>query len=374
MKKAICLAVTLVMLAAAAIPARAEKGENAVDRMLDQVAVFFDAQEQIGTRLRASYQKAGAFFERGDYASLTQARLACSEALENLRGFELPRLALSEAEMLSLMQLNVEAIGLEDKESELQSTLQTAMDRLAALEGFLYSASIHAANGRKTGTWLAGSMEGALSQESSFSCLWLNDLLLPLAGDDRISAFWNSLPARWPMIAEQRQEWISDPALLMDRGVAVLEEMEKTLDEISAAYGRNDFDLQRYAQDSKAFAEDFMQVTGMPETVPLPDFWYASGGRSLHAGSDDPGGEELPGTLIWHIPDVFSDRFLAYADQLAEAGFEKTVTGSAQEGWKATMTAGGKVLLMVWQTNGDVMIAYDPKGLTLEDRRISAGG
>ncbi len=368
MKKLLCFAAALLLLIAAVLPVRAEQTKDTVDRLLDQLAMYFDLQEQIHGSLQLCYQKVDAFWQQEDYASLVRARLACSEASRKLRDQEPPELTLDSAFLLSLMQLKADPSGLEDKALDIQNTLQSGINRLFLLEGFLHSIAIHLKDGRKTGKELIDSMAESLSLEASFDCYWLNDLLLPLADDPRIIGFWNNLPARWPLTAQYRHEWIDTSALLAEKGMEILEGMEITLDKISAAFGMNEYFIQRYAQDSEAVKADFQWITGMPPAIPLPDFWYQSKNRSLHANSDDTGGDGLPDSLIWRIPDVSSEQFLAYVSQLSDLGLEGELTGTEQDGWKITFTGNENSRFVMHRTNGTVLIAYFPNELTMEAR------
>ena len=45
MKKILCLAFALLLMIAAGLPARAEQTEDAVDRLLDQLAMYFDLRD-----------------------------------------------------------------------------------------------------------------------------------------------------------------------------------------------------------------------------------------------------------------------------------------------------------------------------------------
>lgn len=367
MKKLLCF-VAVLLLTAAALPACAEQAEDAVDRLLNQLAAYFDAREQIYSLLYGCYQKVGAFYEREDYASLVRARLACSETSEKLREEEPPEMSLDAAVLLSLMQSGVDTSGLEDKVREMQDTLQSAAKRLNLLEGFLHSGAIFLKDGRKTGNRLIDSMAEGLSLEAEYDCCWLNDLLLPLGDDPRIADFWNRMPLRWPLIAQYREAWITASAQVTEKGAKILEDMEKALDEISTAFGMNAYSIQRYNQNSEAVEADFQWIAGMPPAIPLPDFWYSSENRSLHPNSGDTGGEGLPDTLIWRIPDISVEQFLTYVHQLSEIGFEGVLTGAAQDGWKNTLTVNGNICIIMYRTDSTVMIAYHPNQLTLEAR------
>ena len=368
MKKILCLAFALLLMIAASLPARAEQTEDAVDRLLDQLAMYFDLREQIHGILKACYQQVGAFYQREDYAPLVRARLACSEASQKIRDQEPPEMSLDAAFLLSLMQRKVNPNGLEDKARGIQDTLQSEIKNLFRLENHLYSSAIFFKDGRKTGKKLIDSMAEKLSLEARYDCYWLNDLLLPLADDPRIVGFWNSMPARWPLTAQYRQEWIDTSALLAEKGMAILEDKEKTLDEISVAFGTNAFYIQRYTQDGETVEADFQWISGMPPAIPLPEFWYQSENRSLHANSDDTGGEGLPDSLIWIIPDVSSEQFLSYISQLSEIGLEGELTDSGQDSWKIALTIDGISRIVMHRTNGNILIAYYPNQLTMEAR------
>ena len=368
MKKLLCVVAVLLLLITVVLPAHAEQAEDAVDHVLNQLAAYFDVREQIHSLLYDCYQKVGAFYQRQDYASLVRARLACSEASEKLREEEPPEMTLDAAVLLSLMQSGVDTSGLEDKAREIKDTLQSVTKRLNLLESFLHSSAIYLKDGRKTEKKLIDSMMERLSLEAKYDCYWLNDLLFPLGDDLRIADFWNSIPARWPLTAQYREGWITASALLTEKGAAILENMEKALDEISTAFGMNAYAIQRYTQNSEAVEADFQWIAEMPAAIPLPDFWYSSENRSLHANSDDTGGEGLPDTLIWRIPNVSAEQFLTYVDQLSEIGFEGVLTGSEQDGWKNTLTVNGKLCIIMYRTDGTVMLAYHPNQLTLEAR------
>ena len=149
--------------------------------------------------------------------------------------------------------------------------------------------------------------------------------------------------------------------------------MEKTLDEKSAGFGMNEYFIQRYTQDSETTEADFQWIPGMPPAIPLPAFWYQSETRSLHANSDDTGGEDLPASLIWRIPDVSSEEFLSYANQLSEIGLEGELIGNEQDGWKIAWTVNGSSRIIMRRTNGTVLIAYYPNELTMEANFNSFG-
>ena len=253
--------------------------------------------------------------------------------------------------LLSLIQSGVDTSGLEDKAREMRDTLQSAANRLYLLEGFLHSSAIFLKDGRKTGKKLMDGMTEWLSLEAMYDCYWVNDLLLPLGDYLRIADFW-----------------ITNSALLTEKGVAIQENMEKALDEISTAFGMSAYSIQRYTQDNEALTADFQWIAGMPAAIPLPDFWYSSENRSLHANSDDTGGERLPDTLIWRLPNISAEQFLTYVNQLSAIGFEGELTGSEGEGWKKTLNANGNMCIILYRPDGTVMIAYHPSQLTLEAR------
>ena len=366
MKRMFCLAATLLFLVMSAVSVHAEQTEDAVDQLLNRLGAYFDTREKLYVLLHDCYQKVDAFYRQEDYESLVRARLACSEASEKLREEEPPKMALDAEVLLSLMQMKMDTSGLEDKAREMRDTLQSAAKRLYLLEGFLHSGAIYLKDGRKTGKELIDSMADRLSLEAKYDYCRLNDLLLPLGDDSRIAEFWNSIPARWPQTAQYRQVWINTSAQLAEKGAEMLEDMEKVLDEISTAFGMNAYSIQRYTQDKEALAADFQWISGMPAAIPLPDFWYSSENRSLHANSDDTGGEGLPNMLIWRIPDVSAEQFLTYIDELSEIGCEGKLTGSEQDGWKISFTTNGNSRIIMHRTNGTVMIAFFPNQLTLE--------
>lgn len=362
MKKICCLIAALLLLCAAA-SASAGETEDAVAILLDRLSACFDTQEQINVLMTDGCQKAGVFFERADYASLVRARLACSENAEALRGLGLPQLLPDEKTLLLLMQRQVETVGLEDKAQDMSFALQDGLRRLEFMESFLHSAAVYVPDGLAAGKKLTDGMLKTGALRAAYDCCWLNDLLLPLGNDPQITAFWEQLPLRWPLTAQYRLPWTSDPAALADQGAAILTEMEAALDEMAALDGMSAGILRQYAQNPAAAGRQLPH--GMPPALPLPDFWQASTARSLHAGSG-ANGAALPDTLIWRFENVSSEQFLSYAAQLSRAGLAGEATGSDQDGWKASLNAAGKALLLIWRPGGVAMVAYNPNELTLE--------
>ena len=367
MKTVLSLFLALMLLQASPA-ARAEEAQGAAGALLSRLSELLDVREKRDTCLQNCYRQVDAFLRRGDYASLVRARLACSESREALEETEAPPVSLKEGELLELMRLNVETAGLEDMASGLKNRMKDDAERLLRLENFLYSSAVSLKDGLAAGRRLLDTMAGMLSLETAFDCLQVNDLLLPLAGDAGVSGFLEGFAARWPAAAESREEWISDPAALADRAAALLEGMEKQLDSISEAFGRNEYMVRRYTRDPEALEADFRPVAGMPARIPLPSFWLASSGRSLHAGSGDAGGETLPDRLVLRIPGVSPEQFLAYTARLSELGLEGEPAGDAREGWKAAFVMEGKPLLAVLQANGDFLMAWNPGNFSAELR------
>ena len=365
MKRVLSFFLALMLLQA--VPeVRAEEPEAAAGALLSCLSELLDVREKRDTCLQNCYRQVDGFLQRRDYPSLVRARLACSEYRQALEETEAPAVSLAESELLELMRLNVETAGLEDLASDLKSRLKDDAERLFRLEEFLYSSAVSLKDGLEAGRRLLDTMADMLSLETAFDCLRVNDLLLPLAGDARVSGFLDGFAGRWPAAAESREEWIGDPAVLADRAAAVLEEMEKQLDGISEAFGWNEYVIRRYTRDPEAVEADFRPVAGMPAWIPLPSFWPESAGRSLHAGAGDTGGETLPDRLILRIPDISSEQFLAYIGRLSELGMEGKPEGSDGEGWKAALEMAGKALLAVLRANGDFMMAWDPADFSAE--------
>lgn len=367
MKNRCCLFLALLLLVAAMTPIRAEEQEDAVSVLLNRLSLQLDAREQRSACLRACHRRVDTFLQKGDYTSLVRARLACSAAREELGSLAAPEISLDEAERLSLMQMNVETAGLEDMASELKTLLQTDAERLLQLESFLFSNAVSLQGGLDSGRRILDGMTGMLTLEDAYDSLRVYALLLPLADRYPVAEFWEGFARRWPEITEQREEWIGDLAVLTEKATTVLEEMKKGLNELSTACGINADTLQQSTQAEKGTG-DFAPVAGMPDAFPLPDFWSDTAGRSLHANAEDEGGDELPVTLIWSIPDVSADQFLDYVGQLSEDDMEAELAGSDQEGWKATMILDDRMFQMVLRRDGNLLITYDPQALSLELR------
>ena len=367
MKKMIALLAALLMVWAA-MPSLAAGQDAPVSAMLDQLAVFMDAREQIQGCLADCCRQAGAFYGRRDYASLIRARLACSGTLEYLRAFRAPEMTLDEDTLAALMRMKIEAIGLDDGAREIRTALEDGIGRVAAEEVFLHSYPIYLEEGLSAGEKVNESMRKRLALDAEYTCCRLNSLLLPVADDPDVIAFWDSLPDRWPVIAEYRQPWNSDPVSLTEACAAVVTELETLADEMAAAEGRNTYAIRHYAQDPEALAADFRWLQGSPANVlPLPAFWQESADKSLHANEGDAGTEDLPDVLTWYIPEVSAEDYSAYIRQLAELGFGEEITGSEQEGWKTTVGTAGKTMKIYW-INGTVYIAWHPAQFAVEIR------
>jgi len=366
MRKRIFEIVALLMWLAFTIPVQAEPESDAIDALLGQLGALMDIQEEINMGLANCCNAANAFFQEGSYASLVRARLACGGTLEKLQGFEAPYLTLDSDVLLSLMRMNVETIGLEDKARALENALVEDASRMRSLEGYLYSGAIHLKDGRMIGASLTAGMEKSLSLDARFDCLWMNDLLLPLADDDRIMDFWARAPERWPLTAGQRQPWIADAAILTEKGMAVLEEIEQTLDDAYALSGMNSLYVQEYAQGGANPEAELLPIDGMPAAYPLPDFWESAEGREIYANEGDPAGNELPEALIWRFSGVAADQFRAYVRLLSDRGLSGQPEAAEDGGWKAAMRGEDRTLLLIWREEGVMLAAYDPRALTLE--------
>lgn len=366
MKKRIFGIVALLIWFLVALPARTESKSDAVDVLLDHTGALMDVQEQINTCLSICCGDVSAFFQKGSYASLVRARLTCCDSLEKLHGLEVPQLSLDTNALLSLMRMNVESITLEDKAMMLENALVEEAVKIRSLESYLYSSAIHLKDGRMIGVSLTDVMEKALSLNAAFDCLWMNDLLLPLAGDDRIMDFWTRAPERWPLTAGQRQPWIADAAMLTEKGMALLEEIEQTLDDISALSGMNSLYIQRYAQGSINPETELLPIDGIPAVYPLPDFWKSSESRRICAKDDDPAGNMLPEALIWQFSGITVDQFRAYVCLLTEHGLSEQPETTEDDGQKVVMRGEDRTLLLVWCNEGVMLAAYDPRELTLE--------
>ncbi len=366
MKKLLGLLAALLLFCAAAGPSRAE-GQDAVSALLDQLAGFMDAREQLQEWLEDCSAKTGDFYARRDYPSLARARLACSETLENLRQFEAPRMALNEEVLDVLIRMKTEVIELDDQAWMIRNMLADGISRTAAEELFLHSALTCREEGLDAGEKMNSLMKKGLSLEAEYTCNWLNSLLLPLSDDPRIDDFWNSLPDRWPRIARHRQPWVSDAALSMEAGLGMLNEAETLADERTAAAGMNTYNIQRILQDPEAREEEF-RLPGSPSGIlPLPSFWMESEGKRLEPDSSYTGGEEPPAMLTWYIPEVSAAQYTEYIRQLTGRGFQAEVTGSEQDGMKAAVIYGGKPALIYW-SGGKVFIACHTDDFSMELR------
>ena len=363
MKKTICL--LLIIICFSGYVSYGENSEATV--LLDRLSAFMDTQEQIFDCQEAVFQAVDDFIEHADYTSLVHARLECDNALRRLAAIRLPDVSLDDAEILALMKQKVEVIALEDAGSELNLRLESAVLQVYFWKNYLYAA-IQFTNTFSDGLdWLTALRQELFLRET-YTCLWVNDLLLPLENNADVIALWNEFETRWPTTDKARQHWINDANTLMSEGYRVMEELESFQDETSRFMGIGAYHTEQNASATGSADVNEDAVYGMPDKLPLPAFWKYVSLKTLResSGGHTPG--NLPSLLVWSLSPVTEEQFMQYAQQLENCGMKPMgeMSGSSEAGWEGSLQIDGKVIILSWNPSNSLLIAYNPALLTLE--------
>lgn len=371
MKRAICLLTALLTLALTAVPALgAESAE--VDALLAHLAALLDVREQILERELPLYDAVDLFLERNDYPSLLAARVTGDEATRGMAEIPVPAMTLSSDDLLALMRRGVETDVVEVAIMAVPGEISFAAGNTSTFESLLFVDVYQISGLPMVEEWLAYG-RGKAALDVAYDLAAINYLLIPVADDPAVMAFWDSIEERWPLIGQWKPVWESEQDVLLIRTTEILDDIEGELDWASSALGRANYaiDLQigRINDlDMDALRADVNIISGLPPLVSLPRDWCPLQQMKLTASYDEGAEGGMPSVLVLGFKDVSAAAFKRYIDDLRADGlslyrWEESDDGALRVG----VALGDVAILMDWLPDGSVHIAYMPELISLED-------
>ena len=365
MKKLVCLWMTLALLLGAC-PAFAADAD-ATDALLEQLDAYLTCCEQLYTAYADTLQSMLDFRDRQNYASLLHARLASDGAHRTLTQLTAPAFSLSGDALSALMALGVETDALEVEMQDLAVSIEMARDEMGSYEARLERVLLHSDGLDSFARW-AQLDQQFTALEIQYTWAMVNYLLLPVASQAQVEAFWAGLAQRYPTMGSYLPAWESDGNALITRAVECLDDMEPLTEQIAVqtgqlAYGSEQFALRVQQDDQDALRATAAQVEGMPAMAPLPVDWLAPETSSILAEGEG----DLPATLTLEDPAVSLASFSGYVNLLCDAGATLVRhEGTDETGWTYELRLGDSALTLQWQPDGVARVQYDPAALSLE--------
>lgn len=365
MKRALSLLLTVIALLYPAALAGAE----AIGEWLEQITALLEQRESLYELRDGAYDALEAFGERNDYPSLLNARLVCDEALQSLPYVVRPSLTLSDEALRALLQAGVETDALE--EAFLAEPETAARIDLTMYDSLLYSSVYQLSMLDTLRDWISISRR-RLALDVAYDGLLVNALLLPVADDPAVAAFWGGIPDRWPLIGGGISCWEADRAALIGDSAALLREMDSLADEAAVAEGRDAYASERYAThvknfDFAALKADANPIAGMPIMLPLPTGWLRPNDTQLFGSYEEKDESGMPDGLMMRTADVTAADLHAYVETLEALKIPLySREGSDEAGWRIIFALGERVLIIRWSPDRTATIMLDPRELSLE--------
>ncbi len=367
MKRILGIMLTLVLLCSAC-PAQAASC-GAADALLEQLAACLAVSDRACAIRMDAWRKIQAFCEQRDYAALVDARLACDQAQEQLKALSAPALTLSPDALQALMLTGVPTDALEAELERLALSLPDMLGSMGFYERMLYVALLDS----DRVDMLA--QQASMDQRSEelmmeYQCVLVNALLLPLADQPQVAAFWTEIPARYPTLGGCQPPWEPEQAALEEHFLRLDRAYTAQADLSAELLGRDAYATDQYNRaadqaDADALKEHALTVGGMPPMLPLPEDWLAPEASTAFVYTESP--EGLPKLLTLQAQDVPLDRFEDYVQQLLRAGATlHGRKGSDGEGWLCALLYDGQGLMLEWAPTGCVSITWPPASLSLE--------
>ncbi|MGN1020954.1 MAG: hypothetical protein ACI4O7_11375 [Aristaeellaceae bacterium] len=365
MKKLVCLWMTLAMLLGVC-PALAQD-DAAVGALLEQLDAYLACSEALYAPWDATLQSMQDFSDAQDYASLLEARIAADSAYQTMQRLTVPAFTLTGDALAMLMALGVETDALEAEIQNLDTVREMTGDTMSSFEARLERILVQRDGLDSFVRWTKLDREYML-QEISYTWAMVNYLLLPVASDAQVAAFWDAIPGRYPVIGSRRPAWNTDGDALVDQVLLQYEEMESLLEQIAVEKGRlaylseqQGFSLQ---EDTETLKAGRMIISGMPAIAPLPDGWMEPETSAIIAGER---AGDLPSALTLEDPAVTLEAFSEYVGRLTDEGAALSAKdGSDGTGWTIALTLGDAALTLQWLPDQTARITYDPACISLE--------
>lgn len=366
MKKRICLWIAVVMLVVPLFPAAAEE-QNEVTGLLEQLAQLMDVREQLYEIRRDALDAVSLFCERNSYESLLNARIACDEAIQALYKISVPTMTLSDGALVRLIHRGVELDALEIEIESMQTVLDQNLDSIVMYKTLLYTAAYQISQKETIAAWLSMDREKA-RLDSEYDGNFINALLLSIAGEPEVIAFWNDIPSRYTIIAETLPQWEDSRDALWEKAASILDAYEAVIDQTCDVLGRDAYAADRFSAsvgNPDALRADANVISGMPTMVPLPSDWLRPETTTLYAAYGE--NEELPEMLALYEKDVTLEAFVSYANQLSSLdAVLYSQKGDGQETRQMVFLINGCALALHWDSSQIAMVSYDPRFLSLE--------
>lgn len=341
------------------------------EALLNQIAALLDIRESMYTAEDAALSAVEAFDERRDYVSLTQARIAYGGMKQASVGFADPAFTLTDEELQALTDRGVEIDALETYLYDaLQNELQwnvTPNRWLSMLYADVYLAS-------QTPTlhgWLEADRQ-VLRLNAENDLLMVNYLLVPLADEPDVQAFWAGIPERWPLIGASQPAWQSDQEELMRATQANMEARESVLDQAMDTLGLSVFTLDNLTAvvdeaSLDSLRADKASLAGMPIALPLPLESFSLDDGDVSCSPAETADAALPSLLMLSDNHFPLTAYNAYVDWLVDFGCTLyRRDGSDTEGWSTTLIAGAGLVIVKWTPEERCLIGFDPSLLTVE--------
>lgn len=339
---------------------------SVVDALLEQLDAFLSVSEQAYAIRADVYARALTFCEAHDYTALVQARLHCDQAQRLLAGLTAPELILTDETLYALMLRGIKTDALELELQRLTGSIRGVPVGMQRCEQMLYEAqlNIHEADVMMQWLLMEQQCDATLMQ---YDCTLVNSLLLPIADQPQVAAFWTDIPIRYPTLGSHQAQWAADADVLRASGKQLIEDYSSLVSQCSALSGQFTYAINRYNRSVREEAQNTepLVIDGMPLMVPLPDDWLDPITSELRAGKDTSG--VLPNVVMLIDSNVTLDAFNRYVDLLLDLGVQLYMQeGSEEEGLSYTLRIGSRLLMLEWLPGNTAMVGYKPELLSLE--------
>lgn len=367
MKRILGILLALVLLCGAC-PVSAESA-GAVDALLEQLSACLAASDRAYSIYLDTCQQILDFCEQRDYTTLVCARLAGDQAQEQLKALSAPALTLSDEALLELMGMDVETDALETELQRSAVSVPGMPGTMSLYEDMLYSSLLNSSEVDILAQHVTMRRRCA-ELIMAYQCALVNDILLPVAEQPQVAAFWASIPERFPTLGSYQAPWETDPDALNDRFMRISQEYGAQTSLGSELVGRYAYAIEQYNRsvrqdDTEALNRMALVIDGMPTMLPLPDGWLDPMDSTALAYRESSAG--LPELITLRAPNVSLALFDAYAQMLLDFGASLyKLEGSDEEGWKYVLIYDRQVLMMQWDPRECASITYEPAFLSLE--------
>ena len=367
MKQMLGILLALVLLCSAC-PVSTESA-GAIDALLEQLSAYLAVSDQAYSIYIDTCQQILDFCKQRDYSTLVSARLACNQAQEVLNALSAPALTLSDEALLELMKMDVETDALETELQRFAIFVPSMPGTMSLYEDMLYSSLLNSSEVDILAQHVTMKQQCA-ELMMAYLCALVNDILLPVADQPQVAAFWAAIPERYSKLGSCQAPWETDPDALNDRYMRIDQEYATQTSLESELVGRYAYAIEQYNRsvvqdDTETLNRMAIVIDGMPTMLPLPDNWLDPKNFTAYAYKESP--EGLPKTITLWTPNVSLSLFDEYAQTLLNVGASLyKLEGSDEEGWKYVLIYDRQVLMMQWDPLECASITYEPAFLSLE--------